>query len=1292
MKTQPESIRASGFALVITLALMILLTVIAVGLLSLSSISLRSSAQGEAMAMARSNARLALMLAIGDLQKSLGPDRAVSASSEILTATPAKPHTTGVWESWWDFNPAGSSLDYVGEKSKRFRRWLVSNADPTATASQDFATAAWSGKTIELVGNNTLGGKAATTDKVSAGLVPVVSHANANSKADGAYAWHVADEAAKARINLYRDPNQNTTVAQQRALLAGQRPDPSLIKDADGVLLDCLPTDQNASAFQDAERTSGKLTDLNQVELLDRAKGKIKPLRHDVTTCSLGVLSNVRGGGLKQDLSSAFEINGAATLPSGFPSDFSGGGGGHLYASTPATPGSGGSMIANNASDPNWSTLSSYYNSFRNITDPDGKQAGPAYPATQPESPVNTPVPTRYNPAPVIAKVDTIFSLVARPLYNLAPWISNNNDLTHVCYEYCLNLVFTPVVTLHNPYNVNISFRKMQVTFTNIPVAFQYWFQADGASGFVSQSVVPGTFEPINDMAYRTSNGVDVLRHDKSFVMTIADWSDSTTLTPNSSIKGPIVLKPGQTLVCGPTLPPGSSFDDDTKKGDNAVGFDWLDNLTNNIKATPSFTPGLGYEVYAVTITHIRLDWISTTPIISGNYDYYPGGWAGHPFMFLRDAAANPKQTTSMATDHFYVECKVQRPEWYPADDLNMKCAPATFAVTADLQATEKDQLTRYANLEFDYGDSNSLTYTSSSKPPGIAAANSNLNKIFNDRVYRYPPTGSLTGHEVAAPAGVHYDSQSSYVHPFAIFSAYARTTNGGVYETGKRTKSGTDSPQINLLRDGRLAGKPFLFHNPSRGDFTMNLATDKPGVQAYELNCQPFLSNGDYEDYMNVDTLTGYRVPALTANTTGRGIKSGSYLEVPTGPMQTLADFRRSNALTTSYLPSTVQPVGNSLASPLISTGNVMQPAIAQMYGVPYNGLDHSVLANHALYDRFYFSTFATRGSETPASVFEQFMDGTTPLPSQAFLPHQPGGKSVAAAKAELFSGGTPNGDAFKTAAEYQMVQGPFNVNSTSVQAWKAVLASMNKSHIVTLWPKTDQIESKAATGVPILGMSMLNGGVTGGTVDATKIDDNKTNDWNGHRELTDKELEALATSIVGEVRSRGPFLSLSEFVNRQVGPNGPLTQRGALEAAITDSKINDNFLKPYVTNIELSDISDPKVYNYNTPDVVTGNPAAGAPGWISQGDLMRILEPAATVHGDTFVIRVCGEAWDPNGKVTARAYAEAVVQRMPEYVDPADRPSVNAYTDASAAKSNRTFGRRFNLVSFRWLSGNEI
>jgi hypothetical protein len=318
-------------------------------------------------------------------------------------------------------------------------------------------------------------------------------------------------------------------------------------------------------------------------------------------------------------------------------------------------------------------------------------------------------------------------------------------------------------------------------------------------------------------------------------------------------------------------------------------------------------------------------------------------------------------------------------------------------------------------------------------------------------------------------------------------------------------------------------------------------------------------------------------------------------------------------------------------------------------------------------------------------------FMNGTRPLPTQSFDPYLPSGRSLQQAKSEMFNGSRPTDNARYLAAEYQMVRGPFNVNSTSVQAWKAVLASMSKSRVVTLWARSGALGERQTEKATFLGMSLVNGGLVNGPADAG-IDNARTNDWNGYRELDDADLEKLARAIVDEVRERGPFQSLSEFVNRRVGDPSEKTRMGALEAAIEKSGINSAMF-PEQVPIELANISSASLYNYKTPEVSTGNPAAGAPGWISQGDLMRIIEPTATVRSDTFVIRVCGEAWSSNGNtVLARAYAEAVVQRVPEYVDSANRPSVNVYTDASASDANKLFGRRMQIVGFRWLSSNEI
>lgn len=1261
----------------VTLSLMILLTIIAVGLLTLSSISLRASTQSEAIATARANARLALMLAIGDLQKTLGPDKAISANSEILAAAPAKPNLTGVWKSW-DFNP-NTSLNYTTEKENRFQRWLVSKVDVTTTESPTFATTGWTGNTIELVGAGSLWAGAPNTAKVTAGLVPLFR----NGKAQGSYAWHVADESAKARINLYRNPvpetsASNVSLAQKRSLLAGQRPDPSLMKGADDKFFTILPKDDTATNFTDANVSKTKIINLNQAELLTGALGKIKQFRNDVTPYSLGVMCDVRHGGLKQDLSSVFEMN------TSLPTEFSGK---KLYESTHGISG---------VSDPYWKTLSGYYNVFQDIKESDTNvptgplKINPTFVLPNMDPKISDPTPQSYFAGPVIAKVEMVFSLIARESHKTYVNYKNtaigdaasvaNGTHPALAYDDTVNLIFSPQVTLHNPYNVNISFDMLEVTFSNVPIAFRFTLKRPGFPDQV-QSVNPSTssdtsFESLNQMVQDSGRG------DKKFVLRIADWDD---YQPSTLGKKQIVMKPGQTILCTPYLNPTGKYSDNDRGG----MFDYNNNLTGNtssggIKAKPGYIPGLGFEIDNVT----------------GSCQSCKNQGANNWWMFfLRDVKRDrtsfdpPAAITALKpahpNDEFFLEYKMLQPGWWiGTPDINkIQYTAPNFTVSAKITAFNLARPVDYAKIEFNYTD------------------NTTLNRLFNDKlnnkVYRCPPITASTPVPYIDPSTIFVKSETQMnaqagARPFAVFSAYAKTTNGGVYDNDARVATSSGS---SLLKDGRMAGKPALFHNLARGVSSVDLAASKPSSHSYELNLQAFDSKGIADDYLTVseDPVTKFpRVPALTGNTTSRGIKSGSYLELPIGPMQTIADFRRSNALASAYLPNFVQPVGNSLLHPLMSPDKVSETNLSIS---PTVLLDHSVLANHALYDRFYFSTFSTRlrmkgtNRRTPDKMFEQFMAGnlSLPLDSQAFQPYLPAGDTALSAKARLYNTTIPKNDAYKYAAEYQMIQGAFNVNSTSVQAWKAMLGSTNKAAVPTFWAKSAALEIVASTKVPIVGMSLSNGGAVATTPDPTKIDDVKTNDWNGYRELNDTQLNDLAKAIVEQVRTRGPFLSMSEFVNRRIGLESPLTLSGALENAIADSKINDGFLQGYVTDLTAASFSDSSLYDYKTKAAALGNPAAGAPGWVSQGDLLRILEPAATVRSDTFVIRVCGEAQDANGKVTARVYAEAVVQRVPDYLDSTDRPS-DKDDKAGFKPVNKTFGRRMNVISFRWLANNEI
>jgi len=94
-----------------------------------------------------------------------------------------------------------------------------------------------------------------------------------------------------------------------------------------------------------------------------------------------------------------------------------------------------------------------------------------------------------------------------------------------------------------------------------------------------------------------------------------------------------------------------------------------------------------------------------------------------------------------------------------------------------------------------------------------------------------------------------------------------------------------------------------------------------------------------------------------------------------------------------------------------------------------------------------------------------------------------------------------------------------------------------------------------------------------------------------------------------------------------------------------------------------------------------------AFAPKYLTQADLLSTLGPHLSARSDTFMIRTYGESLNPVTQAKeGRAWCEAIVQRVPDYVDASQRP------EAKAGGLNATLGRKFKIVSFRWLGPQDL
>lgn len=113
------------------------------------------------------------------------------------------------------------------------------------------------------------------------------------------------------------------------------------------------------------------------------------------------------------------------------------------------------------------------------------------------------------------------------------------------------------------------------------------------------------------------------------------------------------------------------------------------------------------------------------------------------------------------------------------------------------------------------------------------------------------------------------------------------------------------------------------------------------------------------------------------------------------------------------------------------------------------------------------------------------------------------------------------------------------------------------------------------------------------------------------------------------------------------------------------------------------------PGPHGYVFPEAAIGHNTYGLPAWTRQADILRPLAPILSARDDTFTIRAYGESRDATGKVLARAWCEATVQRTRDFLDPTDKPDI---TTKPSVPANQSHGRRFKMISFRWLNANEV
>jgi len=1333
----------------LSLTLMAGVVLLVVTLSAFITIESRAAKNHQLATRARMNAMVSMRLALAHLQQEAGPDRRSTARADITqpAVTPDKalnPMWTGVWRTDQPDAPpswivSGRDDMRPGIQSSSLSRLSDYPVDIWAPWQTDYDPNSWNAdekaaRLVTLVGPGTAhpAEEALVNEPWTArpsGLVALPKITLPDADMSGKYAYWVGDEGIKARANLHDPrPTDANSVESQLALRSPMTQ--GFLKEATN------PRQLSAiTKLKDSPMLSG----FDSVVM----KGEPYELRRlypDVTMISAGVLADSKNGGLKRDLSTAFEMSDVDFAASEFGSATGSGVTmtddgykpvqmliqyGHQLPPEPNYPpdqvpvapiysrantNPNGGVVRG----PTWWALRDYHRLYKQLGWDSGRptlRARASFPNARAMYPRKASVanadnirneipvysdafagdfPTTTNPnvndsysdasLPSMVRVGvggppggpppggpppgpTDNRAIPRPVNAaVTPYVQRASLIFSLNIEYYMNggadiwLNLTPIVVVHNPYNVAMTWSD----------------PSDTSNGNLRYATL--NFTDWQSWVFRytryTSYGAGPTY---VFNVPLSKFYGEQSADSNNKDMFRVYFPPQLTLQPGELRILSCPSVDATGRRIGMVDWKQATTLVNGFNQTGGFKD-------------TNADWGTDNP---------NAFWRGDDtFGFQIIPGGNFRA-------RYALSC-------WPGDQLIDNPGNAQNTFSHYLKSSEHSELFYRA-----------LDTSRIGTPPEL--------KFFDYTSIPPRTSGWFSGVGLPVPASI-----------IGVFDYTAKT--GDTTRNGHPlyTHSNPLAPVLRADGAGRVSGAGTGLNGPSPsfgGRYWR--PTGNPAAQWTQV----------------IQSVSGGLLTYGGYSTSSAGSTTAILTEVPLAQPTSLAQYAHANLTIRDQQP--LLSVGNSFASPLVRSNALVQD---QSDMANWTEFDHTYLINEALWDGFFLSSLAPRMNRTGATAPQN------PTPSDILGGASSGASSGGAAAPlvstplatvieNVASGTTPldnphltltasraaDGDTkkalsnYKTCAAVLLNQGAFNVNSTSFTAWQSFLGSAKKLAIganVTAnspsptenarFPRTLQAQNMSAAG----GNNLAH----------------PTN-WNGFANLKDSQIDSLAAAIVVENKARfaqsvrslktqtpasrlfrgmapgsqpsTPYLSLSEFINRFVNDDTWSSRCGALQAAIFRAdRTTSGTPSPTGFSDRLNGLPSGVRLTRSTFSATSGGPdptfasnpenietiAQGdtaprshtmlaAPGNLLQSDLLQALGSSIATRSDTFTLRCYGEASQDNGEAGA-AWLEAVVQRVPDYLDETNPPEATS----GLTGVNAVLGRRFKVISLRTLSADEI